>query len=341
MAAEPPEEIYLRHAKGRFTDPITFSLQWDANGNLVYPKTRKAQIEALQLEVSRERLPDGSLTGKGQFMQAHLDYIRGQPQIRELRIATWNINGVRANEGALLRWLREQKPDLVALQKIRVPEEKFPAVIFDREGYHAEAHCYGKKDFGVAVLCRKKNNGTKPRVLHKGLYGQEELGARLLIVDVDGLEFSSVYAPYGKFEDIQAKLDWFECLIDQLKSTRPRPERRVLCGDFNVLPQWRVGPAGPPKKSPVFCRDVRAKFRMLLDSAGLHDLYKLRPPDWEDPFIFKGRQCCLKFSRLEYVLGTQSVVDRDPVVKFDFDYSIIRNGPFYWVRSPIVADLGD
>lgn len=258
-----------------------------------------------------------------------------------MRIATWNINGVKANEGALLRWLREQKPDLVALQKIRVPEAKFPTATFDGEGYHAEAHCYGHEDFGVAVLCRKKKNGTKPQVVQKGLDGQEKLGARLLTIDVNGFQFSSVYAPYGKREDIKSKLDWFECLIDQLGSTRPRTKQRVLCGDFNVLPEWRVGPAGPPKKSPVFCNVVRAKFRKLLEFAGLLDLYKQRLPDWEDPFIFKGRQCCLKFSRLEYMLGTQSVVDRDPVVRFDFDYSIIKNGIFYWVRAPIVADLGD
>ena len=143
MAAEYPDKINMRHAKGRFTDPITFSLQWDASGNLIYPKTRKAQIAALELEVKRERLPDGFLTGEGQFMQARLDYILGQPQIREMRIATWNINGVSANVRALLRWLREQKPDLVALQNITVFEGNFPAATFDNAGYYAEAHCYG------------------------------------------------------------------------------------------------------------------------------------------------------------------------------------------------------
>ena len=163
----------------------------------------------------------------------------------------------------------------------------------------------------------------------------------MLTVEVDGLEFSSVYAPYGSCEDLQPKLDWFESLIEHLSSGGSQPEQRVLCGDFNVLPQWRVGPAGPPKKSPVFCKEVRAKFRKLLDSAGLYDLYKRRLPNGEDPFIFKGRQCCLKFSRLEYVLGTQSVVDRNPAVRIDFHHSIIKNGPFPWVRAPIIAELGD
>ena len=261
-----------------------------------------------------------------------------------MRIATWNINGVNARQGALVRWLREQKPDLVALQKIRLPEEQFPTATFVREGYFADAHCYGNgglgsSDMGVAILSRM--NRSRPRLLQKGLVGQEELGARLLTVDIDGLEFSSVYAPYGSSADIKPKLDWFESLIEHLGATCSQSEQRVLCGDFNVVPEYRVAPAGPPKDGPAHRTDVRSIFKKLLESVGLVDLYKLQPPDWEDPFIFKGRQCCLKFSRLEYVLGTKGVVDRDPVVRFDFDYSIIKNDPFYWVRAPIVADLND
>ena len=92
-----------------------------------------------------------------------------------MRIATWNIDGVNAKEGVLLRWLRERKPDMVALQKIKVHEDNFPTKTFDRAGYHAEAHCFGVMkagfpDFGVAILCRKTKNGKKPRVLlPKGL----------------------------------------------------------------------------------------------------------------------------------------------------------------------------
>ena len=261
-----------------------------------------------------------------------------------MRIATWNINGINANKGALLRWLCEQKPDLVALQKIRVPEERLATDMFERMGYCAEAHCYSKEllgssDLGVAILSR--NNRSKPRVLQKGLPGQEKLGGRLLTVALDGLEFSSVYAPFGRNDDIQPKIEWFESLTEHLERTRSRSEQRVLCGDFNVVPKYRVGPAGEPTKSPNYRKDVREKFDALLKSAALLDLYALQPSNWEDPFIFKGRQGCLKFSRLEYVLGTQSIVNRDLGVKIDFDYSIIENPPFYWVRAPIVADLRD
>lgn len=257
-----------------------------------------------------------------------------------MRIATWNINGVNARlrRGALLRWLNEQKPDVVALQKINVPEEQFPTDIFDRADYYAEVHC-GRNDYGVAILIRK--NRKEPRLLQKGLPGQEGLGARLLTVDVDGLEFSSVYAPYGKNKDIKPTLEWFERLTAHFRATHSRAKQRVLCGDFNVVPEYRVGSARTPKDSPNYREDVREKFKAFLEFAGLFDLYSRQPSNWADPFVFKGRQGCLKFSRLEYVLGTQGIVDRNPVVEIDFDYSIMKNGPFYWVRAPIIVDLLD
>ena len=253
-----------------------------------------------------------------------------------MKLATWNINGIQKckRQGALLRWLREQKPDIVAIQKIKVPEDQFPTSRFEREGYFCEAHC-GSNDLGVAIISRKK-----PRLVQKGLPGQEEFGARLLTVDVDGLEFSSIYAPYGKKGDIGPKLKWFECLTAHFMATRSISIQRVLCGDFNVVPDYRTGPAGLSRSSPNYQEDVRDKFKEFLDALSLFDLYTdFRSVNWEDPFAFKGRQGCLKFSRLEYILGTQEIVDRRPKVEIDFDYAIVKNDPFHWVRAPIVTEL--
>ena len=258
-----------------------------------------------------------------------------------MRVATWNINGVRGRLGPLLRWLDDRKPDLVALQKIKVPEQDFPKDRFHDAGYYAVAHCYPKShldgdDHGVAILTR-----TPPQRVETELDGQQHLGARLLTVAVDGLEFSSVYAPWGKREGIDAKLRWFDSLIAYLRETHSPSEQRVLCGDFNVVSDCRVRAEEPPK-NPLNCGDpVREKFRALLEVGGLSDLYARRPPDWEDPFKFKGPQGSLKFSRLEYALGTHPIVDRARVVEFDIDHAIVNNGFFPWVRAPIVAVLDD
>lgn len=167
-----------------------------------------------------------------------------------MRIASWNIKGVTKRQGLLLSWLNAQKPDLVALQKVNVTEGNFPTDVFACAGYYAKVHSYPQEhrargDYGVAILSRKK-----PRILHEGLPEQQELGPRLLTVGVDGLEFSSVYAPYGRYEEIQPKLEWFESLIAHLRATRSRSGQRVLCGDFNAVPKYRFGPDGPVRNSP-------------------------------------------------------------------------------------------
>ena len=122
---------------------------------------------------------------------------------------------------------------MVGLQKIRVPDEEFPTRILESSGYHATAYCR-KGEYGVGILSRRK-----PTVVRKGLPGQDDLVARLLTVVVDGLELSSVYAPYGNVEGRARKLAWLKSLREHVAATHPRSARHVLCGDFNVVPEDR------------------------------------------------------------------------------------------------------
>ncbi len=253
-----------------------------------------------------------------------------------MRIATWNIKGVQSRLGRLLDWLRAQEPDLVALQKINVLEEAFPFDAFTRAGYYAVVHGFPaepRKNYGVAILSRRE-----PRVVRQGLPRQDGLGPRLLTVDVDGLEFSSVYAPSRLEHPAGTKVEWFERLTEHLTATRPESGRRVMCGDFNVVPVNRYGPKGR-LRTPNYDKDVQARFGTMLKEAGLADLYAAPPSGWSDRFMYEGREGWVKFSRLEYVLGTPNMVDLNPVVRFDIDHAIIRNPNFYWVRAPIIADF--
>ena len=250
-----------------------------------------------------------------------------------MRLASWSIRSVTHRQGRLLDWLRARKPDLVALQKINVQAENLPFDAFACAGYHVEVHypppkCRG--DCGIAILSRRK-----PHVLQKGLPGQGELGPRLLTVEVNGLEFSSVYAPAAN-EDLcpaEVRIEWFESLTRHLKETRPESGRRVLCGDFNVRLECR-GETNSHK-------GVLAQFRAMLNEEGLSDLYCAPPAGWSDRFAYEGREGCIRFSRLEHVLGTQRIVDLNPVVSFDISHAIVRNPPYCRVRAPIIADLDD
>src|SRR5262249_13131609 len=109
-----------------------------------------------------------------------------------MRIATFNVNGLRARQDFLLHWLRTREPRLVALQELKLPDEQFPHDVFEQAGYTALVH--GQKSWnGVAVLARKPLE-----TVQVGLPGQEAMGARLLCAAVEGLVFASLYCPNGK-----------------------------------------------------------------------------------------------------------------------------------------------
>ena len=150
-----------------------------------------------------------------------------------MRIATWNINGLRARVEFVLHWLRIRTPDVVALQELKLEDEKFPCEVFEAEGY--QALVYGQKSWnGVAVLSR--NAGE---VLRRGLPGEEDFGSRALVTLVDGLVFASLYCPNGKrldHDDYWRKLHWFDSLYAFLDQEYQAADALVLGGDFNLCP---------------------------------------------------------------------------------------------------------
>ena len=105
-----------------------------------------------------------------------------------MRIATWNVNGLRARLDFVLHWLEARRPDVVGFQELKLTDEQFPHDVFEAVGYHALTH--GQKSWnGVAVLSR---NPAQP--VQVGLPGQEDFGARLLTAEVEGVEFTTIYA---------------------------------------------------------------------------------------------------------------------------------------------------
>ena len=256
-----------------------------------------------------------------------------------MRIATWNVNGVRARLHYILRWLAEREPDVVGLQKIRVPDGEFPAREFGSAGYHATTYCR-KGEYGVGILSRRK-----PTVVRKGLPGQDDLGPRLLTVAVDGLELSSVYAPYGNVEGLAPKLAWLKSLREHVAATHGRSTRRVLCGDFNVVPEDRDTSTGARNPNALnFTHDERSELSALLD-AGFVDLYAHRHPDGRDRFTYwnyRWNRDSLRYGvRLDLILGTRRVVDRVRDVRVDMDYRKPIDGLLPSESAPVIADLDD
>ena len=161
-----------------------------------------------------------------------------------MRIATWNVNGLRARMEFITHWLKSRAPDVVGLQETKVSDEDFPHADFQALGYHAVVH--GEKGWnGVAVLSR-----TPAEAETRGLPGRENDGARLVCVQVSGLHFVTVYCPNGKDPQPsrlppEARLAPTRCATTSSASTGML--RSSLAGISTSSRQhWTVGRAPPP-----------------------------------------------------------------------------------------------
>ena len=116
-----------------------------------------------------------------------------------MRIATWNINGLRARIDYIGHYLEQVAPDLIGLQELKMTDELFPHDRFTEKGYRALVH--GQKAWnGVAILAKEERfkGEPEPEILTKGLPGQEHMGARLIGARFGELAFYTAYCPNGK-----------------------------------------------------------------------------------------------------------------------------------------------
>jgi exodeoxyribonuclease III len=152
-----------------------------------------------------------------------------------MKIATFNVNGIRSRLTNLLEWLRREQPDAVCLQELKASDEAFPALALSSAGYEAIWH--GQKSWnGVALLAR----GAKPVEIRRGLPdGEEDSHSRYLEGTVHGLVIASLYLPNGNPQPgpkFDYKLAWFERLIRHAAALCRGRQPVVLAGDYNVVP---------------------------------------------------------------------------------------------------------
>jgi exodeoxyribonuclease-3 len=255
-----------------------------------------------------------------------------------MRIASWNVNGLRARADFVKLWLRERQPDVVGLQELKLSDDLFPHELFEAEGYVAATH--GQKSWnGVAILAREA-----PRVTQVGLPGQEDFGARLLSAEVAGLSFTTIYVPNGKHlehEDFLRKLAWLDALGEHLKAARSDLPA-LLCGDFNVCPAGLDSWNEQSLRGAIFhTEEERQRFQALLGS-GLHDLFREKHPDlqafsWWDyrgGAFHRGQGL-----RIDFLLGSAEVLRRSRAVEIDRDWRKKRDGLTASDHTPVWADL--
>ncbi|TDK35273.1 exodeoxyribonuclease III [Rhizobium deserti] len=229
-----------------------------------------------------------------------------------MKIATFNINGVNGRLEALLEWLEEAEPDVVCLQELKAPQNKFPAAALEKAGYGAIWQ--GQKSWnGVAMLARNAD----PVETRRGLPGDpDDLHSRYLEAAVNGVLIACLYAPNGnpapgpKFE---YKLAWYERFLAHAEDLLATGAPVVLAGDYNIMPtdldvyspeRWR--------DDALFRPEVRKVFARLMAQGWTDALRKLHPEEriytfWDYFRNAWGRNAGL---RLDHLLLSPNLVGR-------------------------------
>ncbi|MEM9222824.1 MAG: exodeoxyribonuclease III [Pseudomonadota bacterium] len=213
-----------------------------------------------------------------------------------MRIATWNINGVKARMESLTRWLEESAPDVVCLQEIKSQDETFPGEPVERLGYNIATH--GQKGFnGVALLSKRPLEDVTRRL--PGDDGDEH--ARWIEATVSGergaVRVASLYLPNGNPVDTEKfpyKIAWMDRMLDRAEAMLASDEPIVLAGDYNVIPDPKD--ARHPDRwtdDALFQPESRGRHRALEnlgycdaqravdDSAGIYTFWDYQAGAWQ------------------------------------------------------------
>jgi exodeoxyribonuclease-3 len=195
-----------------------------------------------------------------------------------MKLATYNVNGINGRLPVLLRWLEQSAPDVVCLQELKAPEEKFPAAAIEKAGYGAIWH--GQKSWnGVAILAR----GRQLEETRRGLPGDpDDIHSRYIETSIDGILLGCLYLPNGnpapgpKFD---YKLSWFARLSKYAKGLVGLKHPVILAGDYNVIPT-ELDAYKPERwiKDALFFPESRAAFQQLL-AQGWTDAIRTLYPD--------------------------------------------------------------
>ncbi|MFZ9298362.1 MAG: exodeoxyribonuclease III [Hylemonella sp.] len=196
-----------------------------------------------------------------------------------MKLATWNINSLTVRLPQVLNWLAEQSAagepvDVLALQELKLTDDKFPFAAFEQAGYHAA--CFGQKTYnGVALLSR-----TPLANVIRNIPGFADDMARVISADIGELRVVGAYFPNGQepgSEKFDYKMRWLQALQVWLQDELARHPRLVLMGDFNITfdDQDVWDPLG--LKDTIHCTEQERRHLRALIGLGLHDAVRLFP----------------------------------------------------------------
>ncbi len=229
-----------------------------------------------------------------------------------MKIATFNVNGIKARLSALLRWLAESKPDVACLQELKAPQEKFPEPAIREAGYGVIWH--GQKSWnGVAILAR----GQEPAESRRGLPGDpDDLHSRYIEALIGGVVVGCLYLPNGnpapgpKFD---YKLRWLERFMKHAEDLLASQAPVVLAGDYNIIPtDLNVYKPERWLNDALFRPEVRNAFAQLVASGWTDALRTLHPGERINTFWDYFRDAFARDAglRIDHLLLSPSILPR-------------------------------
>ena len=269
-----------------------------------------------------------------------------------MRIATWNVNSLKARLEKVSWWLERAQPDVLLMQETKLADSAAPVAFFQAAGYELAHHGEGRWN-GVAIASRRgitdvvTNFGEplRPELTFE-VHDDEPLAeARMIAATCDGVRVVSVYAPNGRVVGstfYEAKLDWYDRLARWLEQSASPEEPLVMGGDFNVAPEdtdvWNPRLAhGGTHVSP---RERAAFFGLL--RWGLVDAYRRQHAEpgrytWWD---YRAGNFHKNFGmRIDHLLATRAAAER--TVWAEIDREARKGKPIPSDHAPLVIDLDE
>jgi exodeoxyribonuclease-3 len=242
-----------------------------------------------------------------------------------MKVATWNVNGIRAREAQLQEFMEKERPDVLCLQEIKATVDQLPLWMCELEGYWCYWHG-GKGYSGVALHVRAETFPSRPDFLHPDFdYEQRIVMARLPVFTV-----ASIYVPNGG-KDFPAKMQFLESLESLVATYDASGRPLVLCGDLNVA---RTDMDVHPKERKPNGIGQRPDERALIEriiSHGLVDVHREMEPDNAELFTWWApwrnlRQRNIGW-RLDFVLASRALADRTISCVVQREFGSSDHGP--------------
>ena len=223
-----------------------------------------------------------------------------------MKVATWNVNGIRARHEQFARWAEAERPEVICLQEIKAKLDQIPQSC-SIEGYTCYWH--GAGGYSGVGLHVRGDFAASAAYSHPDFDHE----TRIVQAEIEDTVFTSVYVPNGG-KDFDAKIAFIHSLIAYAAGLRARGRKLVLCGDMNIARS--DADVHPKERKHVIGQlpEERALFERLLVEGGLVDVGRMLHPDADDYFTWWAPWRNMKERnigwRLDYVLASESLAAR-------------------------------